>query len=110
MQRLNVEQINLKWVGMLLAVFILLILAKPILAQGESSYTLSRWSLNGSSTLTGGGYRLSAIAGQPEVSPPLSGDGYTMVGGFRSGRIPGGVLPSNPTDERVYLPIILRSP
>ena len=72
--------------------------------QPDQTYTLSWWTVDGGGGTfsTGGGYSLGGTAGQPDAGV-LSGDGYTLGGGFwRGGAL---ALPQ----YRIYLPLTSRS-
>ena len=85
---------------------LLLLTAAVALAQG-SNYSISRWTFGSGSSLQGGHYHLSGIAGQPDVGAPLSGGEFTLRGGLRPNR---GSPPSPLKQEKLYLPIVVRSP
>jgi hypothetical protein len=67
----------------------------------RTSYDLSWFTIDGGGgTVSGEGYALAGIAGQPEPGAALRGGGYTLVGGFWEGAM---------TENRIYLPLVLRN-
>jgi hypothetical protein len=81
---------------------VLLALCAATSSQAQTgSYDLSWFTVDSSgyAMSAGGGYELGGMAGQPDAGA-LSGDGYTLTGGFGEG------APSEP--HRVYLPVVLR--
>lgn len=89
--------------GIALALVALLLLVGGAMAQSPTQgYDLSWWTVDGGGgTLEGGGYSLGGTAGQPDASI-LTGEGYTLAGGFWRGGAP----VSQP--HRVYLPLLMR--
>ena len=78
-----------------------LVLASVALAQG--GYDLSWWTVDGGGgSSSGGSYVLDGTAGQADVGPAMSGDGYQLAGGFWGG------APSGISIFEVYLPVIVR--
>ena len=69
--------------------------ATAVFAQSDG-YTLNWFSVNSGGQSAGGGYMLSGISGQAEAGE-LSGDGYSLSGGFWQ-----------PQEQHVYLPIVVR--
>jgi hypothetical protein len=87
-----------------LAACLLLLAAVPVLAQSGGGYDLS-WSTvdgGGGTFSTGEGYSLGGTAGQADASL-LSGEGYTLAGGFW----PGGAVAV--PEYGIYLPLVVRS-
>jgi len=86
-----------------LALTALLLLVSVARAQSGNDYDLSWWTVDGGGTAssTGSGYTLGGTAGQPDVGAPLTGGGYTLIGGFWRG----GVALGQP----IYLPLVLRN-
>ena len=82
-------------------VCLLLLAVVPVLAQSIAAYDVSWYTVDagGGTYSTGGDYSLGGTAGQPDAGP-LTGGGYTLVGGFWSGGLFG---------QWVYLPLVLRS-
>jgi len=81
-----------------------LLLASVALAQSGSGYDLS-WSTvdgGGGTFSTGGDYSLGGTAGQPDAGL-LSGEGYTLAGGFW----PGGAVAV--PEYHIYLPLVVRN-
>ncbi|MDW8319276.1 MAG: hypothetical protein RMN53_15710, partial [Anaerolineae bacterium] len=74
--------------------------ASAALAQTGGGFDLT-WNTvdGGGGTSVGGNVSLTGSIGQPDASAPLSGGGYTLVGGFW-----GEIRVSRP----VYLPLVLR--
>jgi len=94
-----------RWMLWLLGGACCLLLAAVVvpLALAQMDYDLSWWTVDGGgATLSsGGGYRLSGTAGQPDAGV-LEGDGTTLLGGFwRGGQVSGQY-------HTVYLPLVLR--
>ncbi len=86
--------------ALLLVAVGVLLSASAVLAQTGGGFDLT-WNTvdGGGGTSTGGSFSLTGTIGQPDAGAPLSGGGYTLVGGFWGEiRIPG----------PVYLPLILR--
>ena len=92
-------------ISFLLAIVCLLLVAGSAMAQTGGGYDLT-WSTvdGGGGTVAGGGYTLIGTAGQPEPGPSLTGGDYTLLSGFWSA---GGAI-SPPTDEYLYLPLVVR--
>jgi hypothetical protein len=84
-----------------LVVGCLLLSAGLTRAQSGGGYDLTWSSVDGGGAMwsTDGSYSLGGTAGQPDAGP-LTGGGYTLVGGFWSGGLFG---------QWVYLPLVLRS-
>lgn len=82
----------------LLVLLGLLLVTGLVLAQG--GYDLVWWTIDGGGALsTGGGYALSGSIGQADAGA-LSGEDYTLLGGFWGKvEMPG----------RLYLPVMLRN-
>ena len=83
---------------------LLLLAAVPVLAQSGAGYDLSWNTVNGGGGTfsTGGDYSLGGTTGQPDAGL-LSGEGYTLAGGFWPG---GAVAPSK---YGIFLPLVLRN-
>jgi len=87
----------------LIGVGLLLLLASVALAQSGGGYDLT-WSTvdgGGGTFSTGGIYSLGGAAGQPDAGL-LSGEGYTLAGGFWPGgavAVPGYII---------HLPLVVR--
>lgn len=78
-----------------------LVLVGDVLAG--SGYDLSWWTVDGGGgSSSGGSYVLGGTAGQADVGPAMSGDGYQLVGGFWGGAPSGGLI------FGAYLPVIVR--
>lgn len=78
------------------------------LAQ-QPAYSINRWSFGSRGASAGGGYLLGAIAGQAEVTAPLTGGTYILVGGFGSGANSDGTLGEPGCTEGkpcVFLPLV----
>jgi len=90
----------MKRAAVVLAAFLLL--ASIALAQSGGGYDLSWNTVDGGGTTfnAGGDYTLGGTAGQPDAGL-LSGEGYTLGGGFWGG---GAVA-----QYRIYLPLVLRN-
>jgi len=92
------RNLGLPILGLALAICLMLSLTAWVAAQ--EGYELSWWTADGGGQTfsTGGGYSLGGTTGQPDAGV-MSGPGYTLAGGFWSGRT---------TIYRVYLPLALR--
>jgi hypothetical protein len=79
-------------------------LPSGVLAQPGDPYTLDWWTVDGggANPTADSGYSLGGAVGQADAAV-WQGDGYTLVGGFWSGRIAahGG--------HYIYLPLVSRS-
>jgi hypothetical protein len=83
----------------------------------STSYDLSWWTVDGGGGTfsTGGGYELGGTIGQPDAGV-LTGDGYTLAGGFWAGisaETPtptptATVTPTVTVTFRVYLPLVVK--
>ena len=74
-----------------------------ILNAAPDAYEISWWTVDGGGgTLSEGAYSLSGTVGQPDAGQALSGNGYTLVGGFWYGV-------AAPEWYDLYLPVVLRS-
>jgi hypothetical protein len=85
--------------------FLVLIFAfttvSTILAVGD--YQVNWWSVDGGGgTSQGGDYAVSGTIGQPDTSPLMSGDDFTIVGGFWGGAM------TPPGPNLVYLPLVIQ--
>jgi hypothetical protein len=96
---------NLHKAGTLaLTALLLLVTGVTIVYAQSSGYDLPWCAVSGGGGAVGdasSGYTLIGTAGQPGVGPALSGDGYTLVGGFWSG--------DTAVEFAIYLPLVLRS-
>jgi uncharacterized membrane protein len=73
-------------------------------AQSSADYDLTWFTVrSGGGISAGGDYCVGGTAGQPEAGA-LSGEGYTLAGGFWSGAGP----VSAPPHYTIYLPCLLR--
>jgi hypothetical protein len=68
----------------------------------SADYDLSWWTVDagGGASNSNDGYVLAGIAGQPDVGPALSGNGYLLSGGFWG---------SASVDKPLFLPLVLRN-
>jgi len=95
----------MKPISLLLASVCLMLVAGSALAQTGGDYDLTWWTVDGGGgTVEGSGYTLIGTVGQPEPGPSLTGGDYTLLSGFWSA---GGAI-SPPTDEYLYLPLVVR--
>lgn len=80
---------------------LLLLVSSVSAATLDADYDLSWWTVDGGGVTlsTGEGYSLGGTIGQPDAGV-LTGDGYTLAGGFWSGALVG---------YRIYLPLVVRS-
>jgi hypothetical protein len=95
-----------RWV--ILAVLVLLLLSTlPLLLQAQGGLNL-RWSnvSSGYGISSGQGFIVAGTSGEVDGGPPLSGDGFTMTGGFWSGvdEPPPLATPSPAGQYQIYLP------
>jgi len=68
----------------LLSAFLLILPLKAVLADNETVYDLSWWSVdNGGGLSSDGQYTLHSVIGQPDASQSFNGQ-YTVSGGFLS--------------------------
>lgn len=85
----------------LLALTLLLVLARAAVAQSGSGYALSWWIVDGGGGVSlGGDFVLSGSAGQPDAGV-LSNGGLTLCGGFWCAVAPDG-------EYRAFLPLLIR--
>jgi hypothetical protein len=88
------------------ALVTLLIISGQVLSQGSN--TLRGSFTGGGTTSTGGEYVLRGSIGQPDAGAALTGDGYTLVGGFWGSPVPvsgGIVVPTGGAPIRNYFVI-----
>jgi hypothetical protein len=88
----------------LIGVGLFLLLASVALAQSGEGYNLT-WSTidgGGGTFSSGEGYSLGGTSGQPDAGL-LSGEGYTLAGGFW----PGGAVAV--PEYHIYLPLVVRN-
>jgi len=90
--------------ALILAGAMLLTLASATTAATapDAGYDISWWTVDGggdTAPSTGGGYTLGGTIGQPDAGV-LTGDDYTLDGGFWGG--------ASSVECRVYLPLVLR--
>ena len=83
----------------------ILLLTGGMAAAQSSGYDLSWWVVAGGGTSSGGSYTLSGAIGQTNASSVMSGESYTLVGGFWGENISG----NSAEGERLYLPLILHN-
>jgi hypothetical protein len=92
-------------IAMTMAILILIAVSGLVRAQSGGDYDLT-WNTidNGGATFsTGNGYQLGGTVGQPDAGM-LSGDAYTLVGGFWRGR-----ANLKPSEHLICLPLVLRN-
>ncbi len=80
----------------------LLLAGSTALAQSGDGYDLTWWTVDGggaSGDAGGNGYTLDGAIGQPDAGA-LTGNDYTLVGGFWHGGVA--------LDQHIYLPLMLR--
>jgi hypothetical protein len=85
----------------LLSLLTLLLIAGAAVADA-TGYDLPWWTVDsggGTSGSANGSYTLRGTIGQPDAGV-LSGDDYTLTGGFWGGAAPA---------YRIYMPVVLRS-
>ena len=67
----------------LAALLILGLLLVTVALAAPQAFSLEWWTVDsGGGTSQGGGYMLTGTTGQPEAGTLLSGDAYTLAGGF----------------------------
>ena len=72
-------------------------------AAATDSFSIPWWTVDGGGGTSGGGdYAISGTIGQPDAGPTMSGEDYSVVGGFLSKLI----VPT--TQNLVYLPFVTR--
>jgi hypothetical protein len=94
---------NLKWVSLALAVALLVLGAAGAMVQAQTGggYDLTWWTVDGGGEkVEGGGITLVGTVGQADAGPALSGGGLTLIGGFWPGAGAG--------QYKVYLPLVVR--
>lgn len=91
---------RIPWRALLLVAVGVLLGVSAALAQTGGGFDLT-WNTvdGGGSTSTGANFTLTGTSGQPDAGIPMSGGGYTLVGGLW-----GGIRVSGP----LYLPLVLR--
>ncbi len=88
-----------------LALLIVLSFTLPTLAQSGGVYNLSRHTINSSGTSSGGNYAVAGTIGQSDTGEAMSGGNYNLAGGFWG---TGGEAASSPSENDVYLPIVIK--
>ncbi|CAG0929956.1 hypothetical protein TFLX_01499 [Thermoflexales bacterium] len=80
---------------------LLLVLASTALAQSGGGYDLT-WNTidGGGGSSNGSGYALVGTSGQSDAGETMTGDGFTLIGGFWT---------SEDDQHRLYLPLVIRS-
>jgi hypothetical protein len=74
-----------------------------VAARVTDGYAGSWWTVDGGGgALRDGSYSLSGTAGQHDAGPALTGDGYTLVGGYW-------YAAAAPEWYDVHLPVVLRN-
>lgn len=89
---------------LIMVVLITLLAVSTAIAQEGSQYDLAWGTIDsGSQTTTDSGYSLSITTGQPDSSTDMTGDGYSLLGGFWVG-----AESSQSQNHAVYLPVVLK--
>lgn len=84
------------------ALLILGLLSVAVALAAPQVFSLQWWTVDsGGDTSQGGGYTLTGTAGQPEAGTLLSGEVYTLAGGFWGTGSPY-------TGIEIFLPIVTR--
>ena len=84
-------------------IVVLLLLAAVVVSAVDLGYEVKWWSINGGAQISSGdGFSLTGIAGQPEAGPGMTGDDFTVSGGYWSGDLE----PVQPADGAIFLPVI----
>ena len=92
-----------KIVAPLFAILILLLLAVVGVTAVELNYRVNWWSIDGGAQISSGdSLALSGIIGQPDTGPVMSGENFTVTGGYW----PGGQEPDGTGSSLVYLPFV----
>ncbi len=104
--RSSIRGLSLRKISFLLTLLALLLASVSLVsAQTGGDFDLSWFTVDGGGgTVNGGGYKLSGFIGQPDTGS-LSGGGYTLRGGFFQD---GGQSIAPPSDQTIYLPLILK--
>ncbi len=90
--------------GLILLILVLLLFS-AVIVVAENGYSISWWSIDGGAqTVSGGDFSLSGISGQSDAGVSMSGENYTVTGGYWSSSESGGVGPQ----FRIYLPNIVK--
>ncbi len=91
--------------SLLISLAAVLLLVTAVTAQDpEQAYDLSWWTVDGGGGRSAdGSYALEGTSGQPDVGPSMSGEGYTLEGGFWGGGLSGVSWYS------IYLPLVQRN-
>ncbi len=86
----------------LVALLILVVLSVTVALAAPQAFSLPWWTVDsGGGASQGGGYTLTGTIGQPEAGTLLSGNVYTLAGGFWGTGSPY-------TGTEVFLPIVTR--
>lgn len=90
-----------KGTSLILALLLaLLVVAGALAAAQANEFRIERWTLdNGGGVSAADPYRIAGTIGQPDASGVMSGEGYSLTGGYW------GLAPA----RVIYLPLILRS-
>jgi hypothetical protein len=85
------------------AVLLFTLLAFTWAALAQDGYDLSWWTVDGGGATfsTGRDYILGGTIGQPDAGAALTGDDYSLVGGYWSGAR---AVVGHP----IYLPVVMR--
>jgi len=94
-----------KRLTMLVTLGLCLASSLPAAAQTGDGYDVTWFTIDGGGVMLslGDGFSLGGTIGQADAGS-LSGDGYTLVGGFWGGGVP----PGGPEAYNVCLPIVMR--
>lgn len=90
-----------RYVGMLLAILALILLADHVLAQSGGGYEITAFTVDaGGGESCGGNFAIAGVIGQPDAGK-MTGGSYTVEGGLSP-------VANCPAAYSIYLPLILK--
>lgn len=91
-----------RWVFILISGTLVLLIVGVAYAAANG-FNLNWWTVDGGGgTSWGGDFTISGTIGQPDASPLMSSEDYTVVGGFWGG------VTMPPSNNPVFLPLVMR--
>ena len=88
------------WLGIAISALLLIVFNNGVALSG-SGYTIDWFEVNSGAVLTGGDFRLTGVAGQPDVGAARGGT-YKLGGGFLA-------YPNAQIEHQIFLPLVLRN-